>query len=60
MRLRTKHPERIAGMFDAIDGPVALALRLSGRAGRKTALPLGPALLAGALVAVIGHAVLRG
>jgi leader peptidase (prepilin peptidase)/N-methyltransferase len=43
-----------------INGPVALALLLSGRAGRKTALPLGPALLAGALAAVIGHAVLRG
>jgi leader peptidase (prepilin peptidase)/N-methyltransferase len=43
-----------------INGPVALALLVSGRAGRKTALPLGPALLAGALAAVIVHAVLRG
>lgn len=43
-----------------INGPVALALLLSRRAGRKTELPLGPALLVGALLAVIGHAVLRG
>jgi leader peptidase (prepilin peptidase)/N-methyltransferase len=43
-----------------INGPVALALLLARRAGRKTELPLGPALLVGALAAVIGHAVLRG
>ena len=43
-----------------INGPVALALLLARRAGRKTELPLGPALLAGALLAVVVHAVLRG
>lgn len=36
-----------------INGPVALALLLSRRAGRKTDMPLGPALLAGALLAVV-------
>jgi leader peptidase (prepilin peptidase)/N-methyltransferase len=35
-----------------INGPVAVVLLLRGRAGRRTALPLGPALLAGALIAV--------
>ncbi|HEU5108776.1 MAG TPA: prepilin peptidase, partial [Micromonosporaceae bacterium] len=43
-----------------INGPVALAMLLSHRAERGSSLPLGPALLAGALAAVIGHAVLRG
>jgi leader peptidase (prepilin peptidase) / N-methyltransferase len=43
-----------------INGPVALALLLAGRAGRRTALPLGPALLAGALLAVVVHAVWTG
>jgi leader peptidase (prepilin peptidase)/N-methyltransferase len=43
-----------------INGPVALALLLTRRAGRRTALPLGPALLVGALAAVVGHAALRG
>jgi leader peptidase (prepilin peptidase)/N-methyltransferase len=35
-----------------INGPVALFLLISRKAGRRTALPLGPALLAGALIAV--------
>jgi leader peptidase (prepilin peptidase)/N-methyltransferase len=34
-------------------GPVALFLLLTGRAGRRTAVPLGPALLAGALIAAV-------
>jgi len=36
-----------------INGPVALGLLLAGRAGRRTELPLGPALLAGALAATV-------
>jgi leader peptidase (prepilin peptidase)/N-methyltransferase len=36
-----------------INGPVALVLLLSGRAGRRTDLPLGPAMLAGAVLAVV-------
>lgn len=36
-----------------INGPVALALLVTRRAGRNTHLPLGPALLAGALVATV-------
>ncbi|HZN17376.1 MAG TPA: prepilin peptidase [Micromonosporaceae bacterium] len=36
-----------------INGPVAVGLLILGRAGRRTALPLGPALLAGALFAVV-------
>jgi leader peptidase (prepilin peptidase)/N-methyltransferase len=35
-----------------INGPVAVFLLLRGRAGRRTELPLGPALLVGALLAV--------
>jgi leader peptidase (prepilin peptidase)/N-methyltransferase len=35
-----------------LNGPVAVVLLLSRRAGRRTALPLGPALLVGALIAV--------
>jgi leader peptidase (prepilin peptidase)/N-methyltransferase len=35
-----------------LNGPVALFLLATRRAGRRTALPLGPALLAGALIAV--------
>jgi leader peptidase (prepilin peptidase)/N-methyltransferase len=35
-----------------LNGPVAVFLLLSRRAGRRTALPLGPALLVGALIAV--------
>lgn len=36
-----------------INGPVALVLLLSRRAGRKADMPLGPALLAGALLTVV-------
>jgi len=36
-----------------INGPVALTLLLTRRAKRRTALPLGPALLAGALVGLV-------
>lgn len=36
-----------------INGPVALTLLLSRRAKRRTALPLGPALLAGALLGLL-------
>ena len=36
-----------------INGPVALGLLLARRVGRKSALPFGPALLAGALAAVV-------
>ncbi|BCJ65533.1 prepilin peptidase [Polymorphospora rubra] len=35
-----------------LNGPVALALLASGRINRETVLPFGPALLAGALLAV--------
>lgn len=47
-----------AALPHLINGPVALALLLTGRAGRRTALPLGPALLAGALLAIAGDALL--
>jgi leader peptidase (prepilin peptidase)/N-methyltransferase len=43
-----------------INGPVALWLLLSGRAGRRADLPLGPALLAGALLAVVFARLLPG
>ena len=36
-----------------INGPVAVALLLTRRADRRTHLPLGPALLAGALLAAV-------
>ncbi|WP_041841600.1 prepilin peptidase [Actinoplanes friuliensis] len=36
-----------------INGPIALTLLLTRRAKRRTALPLGPALLIGALVALV-------
>jgi leader peptidase (prepilin peptidase)/N-methyltransferase len=36
-----------------INGPIALALLISGRARRRTQPPRGPALLAGALLAVV-------
>jgi leader peptidase (prepilin peptidase)/N-methyltransferase len=36
-----------------INGPIALALLIGRRARRRTALPFGPALLAGALLAVV-------
>jgi leader peptidase (prepilin peptidase)/N-methyltransferase len=38
-----------------INGPVVLALLLAGRVRRRSALPFGPALLAGALLAVLVH-----
>jgi leader peptidase (prepilin peptidase)/N-methyltransferase len=40
-----------------VNGPVALGLLVTGRAGRRSDLPLGPALLAGALLAVVTHKV---
>lgn len=45
-------PAVIAGLVvpHLINGPVAVALLLRRRAHRRTALPLGPALLAGALI----------
>ncbi|WP_344167099.1 A24 family peptidase [Pilimelia columellifera] len=39
-----------------LNGPVALSLLLRGKASRHTELPLGPALLAGWLLAVAAHA----
>ncbi|OJF11617.1 prepilin peptidase [Couchioplanes caeruleus] len=47
-------PAVAAGLAAAhlINGPVALALLLTRRATRDTALPFGPALLAGALIGV--------
>ena len=36
-----------------ITGPIALFLLLTGRAGGRTAVPLGPALLAGAVIAAV-------
>ncbi|HET9517346.1 MAG TPA: A24 family peptidase [Actinoplanes sp.] len=36
-----------------INGPVAVVLLVSRRAGRRAALPFGPALLAGALLAMV-------
>ncbi len=42
-----------------INGPVAVGLLLARRAGRHTELPLGPALLSGALVAVVAAAAIR-
>jgi leader peptidase (prepilin peptidase)/N-methyltransferase len=34
-------------------GPVAVLLLVTGRATRRTALPFGPALVVGAVVAVV-------
>jgi leader peptidase (prepilin peptidase)/N-methyltransferase len=39
-----------------INGPVVLGLLLAGRVRRRSALPFGPALLAGALLAVLVNA----
>ena len=39
-----------------INGPVALVLLLTRRADRRTHLPLGPALLAGAWLAALATA----
>ena len=36
-----------------INGPVVLGLLLAGKVGWKSRLPLGPALLAGALLSVV-------
>ena len=48
-------PALAAGLLapHLINGPVALTLLLTRRAKRRTALPLGPALLAGALVGLV-------
>jgi leader peptidase (prepilin peptidase)/N-methyltransferase len=47
-------PTLVAGVVlpHLINGPVALWLLLRRRAGRRTALPFGPALLAGAALAI--------
>jgi leader peptidase (prepilin peptidase)/N-methyltransferase len=47
-------PAVLAGLVapHLINGPIAVFLLITGRARRSTALPLGPALLAGAVVAV--------
>jgi leader peptidase (prepilin peptidase)/N-methyltransferase len=39
-----------------VNGPIALALLISRRVGRKTFLPFGPAMLAGALLSVMSIA----
>jgi leader peptidase (prepilin peptidase)/N-methyltransferase len=51
----TGWPALVAGLAlpHLVNGPIALALLLTRRAGRRTALPLGPALLAGALLALL-------
>lgn len=48
-------PALAAGLLvpHLINGPVALALLVARRAERRTALPLGPALLGGALIGVL-------
>jgi leader peptidase (prepilin peptidase)/N-methyltransferase len=48
-------PAVLAGVLvpHLINGPIALFLLVTGRAGRERALPFGPALLAGALLALI-------
>jgi leader peptidase (prepilin peptidase)/N-methyltransferase len=38
-----------------LHGPVALLLLASGRVGRRTMLPFGPAMLAGAWLAIVGR-----
>jgi leader peptidase (prepilin peptidase) / N-methyltransferase len=40
-----------------LNGPVVLALLLAGRLGRKSTVPFGPAMLVGALAAVVCFAV---
>jgi leader peptidase (prepilin peptidase)/N-methyltransferase len=47
-------PQVLAGVLAAhlINGPIALFLLVSGRTARGGAIPFGPALLAGALLAV--------
>ncbi len=39
-----------------VNGPIALGLLLAGRVTRKTTLPFGPAMLAGALLALVAGA----
>ncbi|MEV4345352.1 prepilin peptidase [Actinoplanes sp. NPDC049596] len=48
-------PAVVAGLVapHLINGPIALALLLTRRASRRRAIPFGPALLAGALIAVV-------
>jgi leader peptidase (prepilin peptidase)/N-methyltransferase len=48
-------PAVLAGLVapQLINGPIAVFLLVTRRAGRRTALPLGPALLAGAVLAFI-------
>ncbi len=52
------YPAVIVGVFAAfvIGGLVAAALLLARRAGRKTLVPFGPAMIAGALVALFASA----
>jgi leader peptidase (prepilin peptidase)/N-methyltransferase len=47
-------PTLLAGVVlpHLINGPIAIWLLVRGRAGRRTALPFGPALLAGAALAI--------
>jgi leader peptidase (prepilin peptidase)/N-methyltransferase len=47
-------PTLLAGVVlpHLINGPVAIWLLVARRAGRRTALPFGPALLAGAALAI--------
>jgi leader peptidase (prepilin peptidase)/N-methyltransferase len=47
-------PAVIAGVVTPhlINGPIALFLLATGKVGRKRPLPFGPALLAGALLAL--------
>jgi leader peptidase (prepilin peptidase)/N-methyltransferase len=48
-------PEVILGVLVPwlLNGPVVLVLLLSGRVNRKTTLPFGPAMLAGAWVSIV-------
>src|SRR5262249_30807688 len=41
-----------------LNGPVVVFLLLSGRISRKSTVPFGPAMLAGALLAVVSYAAL--
>lgn len=43
-----------------LHGPVALVLLISGRVGRRSRLPFGPAMLAGAWLAIVGRHWLLG
>jgi leader peptidase (prepilin peptidase)/N-methyltransferase len=48
-------PAMLVGLVapHVINGPIALFLLVTGRARRRTALPFGPALLTGALLAIV-------